>query len=461
MMIAYFVAGAILASLAAYLIYNAARKSRDAMNARYVQQQTDALAEIKVQVGKLQEEKDALLPQAVRMQAVQQSLDRSEAAVQHLQQQYSEAQLAIGTLRQQLNNAEEKLESQKRELVESGDRLKSEFENLANKILEEKTQKFTGVNQQNLKAILDPLKNDLLQFRQKVETAYGEEAKERFSLERVINRLVSETQRVSNEANNLTTALKGNAKIQGNWGEMILESLLEHSGLTRGRDYLVQEFIRDMTGNIIKDEGGRSLQPDVTICWPDQRKVIIDSKVSLIAWDLCNACADKEEQKQHLQSHTRSLRIHIDGLAKKNYPRYARALDYVLMFVPIEPALSEALNDDPQLWKYAYDKKILMVTPTTLLAVLKIVAELWRVEQQNKHALDIATKAGKMYDKFVSFLESFESVGKKIGDAQSSYDTAFKQLSTGRGDLISQVEELKKMGADADKQLPVRLLNEH
>ena len=266
------------------------------------------------------------------------------------------------------------------------------------------------------------------------------------------------SEQVSQEANNLSTALKGNSKMQGNWGEMILESILEHSGLTKGREYVTQEFIRDQAGNIIKDDLGHGLQPDVIISYPDQRKVIIDSKVSLVAWEQYVSEPDIMKQELVMKSHIASLRNHIDGLSRKNYPKYAAALDYVLLFVPIEPAFLEAVKKDSLLWKYAYDKKIMLVSPTNLLAVLKIIADLWKVEQQNRNAIEIAEKAGALYDKFHGFLANLELVGKKIGDAQSSYDDAFKQLSTGKGNIIGKIEELKKMGADASKQLPERVL---
>jgi DNA recombination protein RmuC len=312
-----------------------------------------------------------------------------------------------------------------------------------------------------MKAILDPLKDDLGIFKQKVEETYDKESKERFSLGKEIERLVLMTQQVSAEANNLTTALKGNNKMQGNWGEMILESLLENSGLTKGREYFLQEFIRDNAGNIIKDENGAGLQPDVTICYPDQRKIIIDSKVSLLAWDSFVACENPAEQKLCLQQHVKSIRLHIDGLCKKNYPKYALALNYVLLFIPIEPAFLEAVKADILLWKYAYDKKVLLVSPTNLFAVLKIIADLWKVEQQNKNAIEIAEKAGALYDKFVLFFDNFETIGKKINEANSTYDSAMKQLATGRGNVINRIEELKKMGASASKQLPDRVLYEY
>ena len=356
--------------------------------------------------------------------------------------------------------AEEKLETQKQEIESLGNRFRFEFRNLAQGILEEKTEKFTLLNEEKMNAILNPLKAQLVEFKQKVEDTYDRESKERFSLGKEIERLVRMSQQVSNEANNLTAALKGNNKTQGNWGEMILESLLEHSGLSKGREYLVQEFIKDNAGNLVKDENGRALQPDITISYPDQRKLIIDSKVSLTAWEAFVSCTETDSQKKCLDEHLRSIRAHIDALSRKNYPRYAEALDYVLLFVPIEPAFLEAVKSDLQLWKYAYDKKILLVSPTNLFAVLRIVADLWKVEQQNRHAVAIAEKAGLLYDKLAGFVENLETVGKRITEAQAAYDAAFRQLATGKGNIINKVEELKRMGANAQKQLPGRLLQE-
>ena len=230
--------------------------------------------------------------------------------------------------------------------------------------------------------------------------------------------------------------------------------------MEKGREFVTQEFIKDAGGNIIKDAEGRGLQPDVMVYYPDQRTIIIDSKVSLVHWEQYVNSEEEADRKRGLELHLASLKSHIDGLSKKNYPKYAKALDYVLLFVPIEPAFLEAVKKDTQLWKYAYDKKIMLVSPTNLLAVLKIIADLWKVEQQNQNAIEIAEKAGAMYDKFVGFLVNLEDVGKKLGAAQESYDQAFSQLSTGRGNIVNRMEELKKMGADARKQIPDKILYE-
>lgn len=358
----------------------------------------------------------------------------------------------------QLQQAQDAVLSAKQESKQLGEQLKLEMEALALRVAEKNTQLLTAKNEEKIGQLLNPLKEEIKEFKNKVEQTYDRESKERFSLGKEIDRLVKMSEQVSQEANNLTTALKGNNKMQGNWGEMILESILEHSGLVKGREYLVQEFIRDGAGNVIKDEHGKGLQPDVTITYPDGRKLIIDSKVSLLAWDQLMQETDPEEQQKALKNHIQSIRFHIDGLSKKNYPKYAQALDYVLLFIPIEPAFLEAVKQDANLWKYAYDKKIMLVSPTNLLAVLKIVAELWKVEQQNRNAIEIANRAGLLYDKFAGFVTNFEKVGQKITEAGESYQSAFAQLSTGRGNIVGKIEELKKMGANASKQLPDKIL---
>jgi len=340
------------------------------------------------------------------------------------------------------------------------EQIKLEFAEIAQNIMTTQSNSLSAKSEEKLGELLKPLKTEIGEFKKKVEDTYDKESKERFSLGKEIDKLVQMSQQVSQEANNLSTALKGNNKTHGNWGEMMLESILENSGLKKDLQFKTQEFIRDAAGNTIKDDQGNKLQPDVMVYYPDERIIIIDSKVSLIHWEQYCTVDDELERKRALDSHLASLRVHIDGLSKKNYPKYAKALDYVLLFVPVEPAFLEAVKKDPQLWKYAYDKKIMLVSPTNLLAVLRIIADLWKVEQQNKNAKEIAEKAGAMYDKFVGFLNNMEDVGKKLSAAQESYDQAFNQLSTGRGNIVNRMEELKRMGAAAQKQIPDKILYE-
>ncbi|MFY7652560.1 MAG: DNA recombination protein RmuC [Chitinophagaceae bacterium] len=353
---------------------------------------------------------------------------------------------------------QQKLQEQQQQLSALNEQLKASFYQVAQKVLEEKSASFSQLNQEKLNQILTPFQQSLQDLKSKVEQTYQQESKERFALGKEIEKLVNTTIQVSKEANNLTTALKGNTKMQGNWGEMLLESILENSGLTKNREYWVQEFIKDSSGNTIKDAEGKSLQPDITIKYPDERLVIIDSKVSLLAWEQYCSAADIAQQQQFLQQHIQSLKNHINNLSKKNYAYYAKALDYVLLFIPIEPAFLEAVKEDVQLWKYAYDKRILLVSPTNLLAVLKIVADLWKIEKQNQHAIAIAEKAGLLYDKFVGFAENMEKLGNKLTETQTIYQAATNQLWQGKGNLVTKTEELRKMGANSKKQLPDKWL---
>lgn len=379
--------------------------------------------------SQLQNEKETLLTK----------VSKTEAQLEHSQQALLQAK-----------EASDKLSTQ----------LKLEFAEIAHKVMLNNSEQMRVKSEEKIGELLNPLKTELGEFKKKVDDVYIAEAKERHGLKLEIDRLINMSQLVSQEANNLTTALKGNNKTQGNWGEMLLESILEHSGLVKGREFVTQEFIRDNAGNIIKDDEGRGLQPDVMVYYPDQRTIIIDSKVSLVHWEQYVNSVDEVETNKAINLHIASIKSHIDGLSRKNYPKYAKALDYVLMFVPIEPAFLEAVKKDTNLWKYAYDKQIMLVSPTNLLAVLKIIADLWKVEQQNQNALEIAEKAGAMYDKFVLYLESMELVGNGLKNAQNSYDKAIGQLSTGRGNLIGRAEELKKMGAAAQKQISDKLIHD-
>jgi DNA recombination protein RmuC len=359
-----------------------------------------------------------------------------------------------------LQSMETAFKEHKESVANVGENFRTEFKNLAQEILESKSRNLSETSEKQIRNILDPLKNEIREFKDKVEKTYTDEAKERHSLGEHVKLLVDASSKVGQQADNLASALKANVKQQGNWGEMLLESILENSGLTRNREYLVQEFIRDSAGNIIKDDQGNALQPDVTIIYPDQRKVIVDSKVSMIAWDQYVNETDPALQQSALEAHIRSIKAHVDGLSRKNYPKYAKAMDQVIMFVAIEPAFLEAIKHNTGLWKYAYSKQVLIVGPTNLLMVLKIIADLWRIEQQSQHAIQIAEKAGEIYDKLVLFMESLESVGSGIRKAGDSYDAAMKQLSTGNGNAIRKLEEMKRMGAKAKKSFPDAMIRD-
>lgn len=352
----------------------------------------------------------------------------------------------------------EKLEVQKTEMENLRKQFNTEFENIASKILEEKSEKFTKLNQDNLAGILKPLGENIDIFKKKVEEVYDKEAKERFSLGKEVSRLVELNQKISDQANNLTNALKGNSKTQGDWGQMILENILEKSGLVKDREYFVQEYLKDADGNYLKNEDGTKMQPDVIVAYPDNRKVIVDSKVSLTAYTRYAETDDPAEQKKALDEHLKSVRKHIDELSRKNYQDFAPSLDFVMMFVPNEPACLLAMQNDADLWHYAYHKRILLISPTNLIASLKLIVDLWKREYQNRNAQDIAERGAALYDKFVGFVDSLTDIGGHIERTQKSYEAALGQLKEGRGNLIGQAEKLKELGVKAKKKLPPSLL---
>lgn len=398
----------------------------------------------------LSEEKEKLNAYISQLQA------NLEAKAQTL----SNALVQIADKDAKLQYQQQQQEVHKKELEEMGEKLKKDFQLLANTIMDEKSQKFTQLNSDNLKIILDPLKKDLGEFKTKVEETYDRESKERFSLGEKIKDLVELNHKISDEAHNLTKALKGEVKKQGDWGEMILESVLEHSGLVKDREYFVQAFIRDEAGNVIKNEEGQGMKPDVLVYYPDKRCLVIDSKVSLNGYERFANADEKEIQEVELNNHIISLRSHIDGLSSKNYQNYVDSLDWVVMFVPIEPAYLVALRKDPDLWHYAYKKKIIMVCPSNLLAVLKITSDLWKREYHNQNALEIAKRGGQLYDKFVGFVTTMQELGGTITKAQNTYDKAFGQLKTGSGNLVRQAELMRRLEIKASKKLPEQLINE-
>lgn len=352
----------------------------------------------------------------------------------------------------------EKYSSQKQELEQLNEKFKIEFENLANRILEEKTEKFTLSNKETIESLLKPLGENIDKFKAKVEEVYDKESKERFSLGERVKELAQLNQVISEEAKNLTRALKGEAKTQGRWGEMILESILEKSGLVKGREYFMEHQLLDNENNPIKSQTeGKKMRPDAVINYPDQRSVIIDAKVSLNAFTRYLEATDPEIQKMELAAHVSAVKSHITSLSAKGYDDYNKALDFVMLFIPSEPAYIAAMQGDPDLWNFAYDKRILLLNPTNLITSLKLIVDLWKREYQNQNSLEIAERGAKLYDKFVGFVENLKIVGDHLAKAQNKYDDAYKQLSIGNDNLMLQATKLKELGVKSKKQLPGEL----
>jgi DNA recombination protein RmuC len=359
----------------------------------------------------------------------------------------------LSTTREESKNLLSRMNEQKQELTQLKEQFTKEFENLANKIFEEKTQKFADQNKTNLSEILTPLGEKIKDFEKKVNDVYVNESKDRASLKEQLNMLQSLNQQMSKETQNLTKALKGETKTQGNWGEFILESVLEKSGLVKDREYSIQQSFTT--------EEGKRYQPDVIINLPEGKTLIVDSKVSLVAYEKFWSSEEETEKTIALKEHLQSLRNHIKGLSDKNYQNLyeVKSLDFVILFVPIEPAFALAMQADPALFNEAFDKNIVIVSPSTLLVTLKTVASIWRFEYQNRNAIDIAKKAGDLHDKFVGFVDDLIGLGNKMRDSQKAYEGAMNKLSTGAGNIVKRTDELRKLGAKASKSLPQTLLD--
>ena len=449
MEILYIILAFILGAVLAYFILKSSsvsRKSYEELQQNFNQKEADfnkIIAEISAQ-NKAQ----------IQKIAEQQELnERQNSEIKDLQNDKNQLIGLKSQLAAQNESLQQLLDSQKEEIVKIQEEAKLQFENLANKILEEKTLKFTEQNQQNLKNILNPLQEKITDFEKKVENTHKESIDYHAALRQQILGLKEMNLQMSKETLNLTKALKGDSKIQGNWGELVLERVLEKSGLEKGREYEIQK-------SFTTEEGNR-VQPDVIINLPDGKKMIVDSKVSLTAYEKYINEEDDEQKSSFLKEHVNSLKKHVEQLGSKNYQHLYQmeSPDFVLLFIPIEPAFAIALNEDTQLYNKAFERNIVIVTPSTLLATLRTIDSMWTNQKQQENAYEIARQAGALYDKFDGFVTDLVKIGKKMDEAKTEYEGAMNKLVDGKGNLITSVQKLKIMGAKAKKSLPDAILN--
>lgn len=364
----------------------------------------------------------------------------------------SDAMQSLEGTRSYYKAQQEKIEEQKLEIKNNQEKFNKDFELIASRILEEKTNKFTEQNRTNLDILLNPLKENIKAFEEKVDKVYKAESDERNVLKGHISQLMEQTNLMNLETQNLTKALKGDNKKQGNWGEMILERVLERSGLVKDQEYRIQASLQ------VAD--GTRFQPDVVIDLPDDKHLIVDAKVSLIAYERLVNCESTEDTDLFTRQHIASIRNHINDLSSKNYSELYKinSPDFVMLFIPIESCFSIAVQKDGELFNYAWDKRVVIVSPSTLLATLRTIASIWKQERQNRNVMEIARLSGEMYDKFVGFVGDMDGIGKNIKQSQDAYERALNKLSNGRGNLTRTAEKIKKLGAKAGKQLDHRLL---
>lgn len=486
MEILYAILAFILGGVLVYFILKSSsvsRKSYDDLNQNFIKKETDfSNAESRIQElsQHISEEKKTNFAQTELLNQLKNELAKISAE-NHLQNQQIEKQVEINSqqnseireLQSEKNNLiavkselsaqnehlNQLLASQKEEIAKLQEEAKLQFENLANKILDEKTEKFTSLNKENLDNILKPFQEKILELKNTVNETYDKESKQRFSLGEKVRELAELNQQISDDAKKLTRALKGESKTQGNWGEMILESILEKSGLVKGREYFMEYELRDEDNKALFSEfSGKKMRPDAVIKYPDERNVIIDSKVSLTAFTELVDETDADVYEMKMNQHLSSVKNHINELSRKAYDDYGKSLDFVMMFIPSEPAYIAAMQADQNLWNYAYERRILLLNPSNLITSLKLIADLWKREYQNRNSMEIAERGAKLYDKFVGFVDNLDKVGKNIDQAKNVFNDAYKQLSTGNDNLVTQTQKLKALGIKNKKDLPPSLV---
>ncbi|WP_373775457.1 DNA recombination protein RmuC [Porphyromonas loveana] len=389
-------------------------------------------------------------------------LDAATREKTALQEEQKESIRIRAELETRLQATHAELERERERAGQISEEMQALFKATASEILEDKSKKLSGVNEQRIGEILKPLNERIKQFEEKVEKTYHEEARERFSLAKELQRLIEQNSRLSDDANNLTRALKGDSKVQGDWGEMILENLLRRSGLTEGEEFFIQETMTDEEGRALRhDETGSRMRPDVIVRYPNGQQVIIDSKVSLTAYASFVAAEDDAERKHWLEEHIASIRRHIDELASKSYQDYSEeAPEFVMLFIPNEPAYTIALRERPTLWDHAYSKRVLLMNPTNLIAALRMALDLWQRDRQVKNIQKIVDQANGLYDKFCTFAETLIRAEEQAKNTVDTLAKARGQLSEGRGNIVTRVEKMRSLGISPKKKMPLSLQSE-
>ena len=400
----------------------------------------------------IQKSKQALL--AAQMASAQTEKDNATTELEKMRAELATKMVEQATTVTKMEGLKEQLAEQKQAMADLQKRLTTEFENMANRILKERAAELSETSKKDLGAILNPLKDNIAEFKQQVHEAYSLEMRDKAGLREQLKLLTEQNARISDEANNLTKALKGDVKQQGNWGEIVLERVLEMSGLHIGR-----EFEREA---VSKDDNDANKRPDVIVHLPDNKHVVIDSKVSLVAYDRLVNAPDNAAYETALKDQVSSLKKHVNELAAKNYPNLPglNAPDFVLMFVPIEAMFSVAVDADKNLFAYAWEKKIVIVSPTTLLATLRTIASIWQQENQTKNAFEIARLGGVLYDKMVGFIDDFQKIKRSLDAADKAYNDALGKMSTGKGNMLNTATRIKELGAKAGKTIPQNLLQD-
>jgi DNA recombination protein RmuC len=418
-------------------------KSKKTIPIEEVNRLNEEINSLKVEVGKYSE----------RIKLIESDKTSLQSDLKNEREKSEKLTSENSSLKSDYSNLQTKLSEQKAEIEELQQKFTKEFENLANKIFKEKSDEFSKQSKTNLQEILNPLKERIVEFQSKVEETNKESIRGHASLREQLSMLKDMNQQITQEAKNLTDALRGQSKTQGNWGEFILESILEKSGLVKGREYVVQESLTA--------ESGKRYQPDVIIKLPENKSIVIDSKVSLVAYEKFISSDDESQKALALREHINSIRSHIKNLSSKNYQNLYQleSLDFVLMFMPVEPAFALAVQNDQTIFNDAFEMNIVIVSPSTLLATLRTISSIWRQEKQNRNAMEIAKQSGDMLDKFTAFVEDLISIGKGLISVKDNYDKAMNKLTDGRGNLINRAEKIKQLGAKASKSLPPNILN--